>query len=390
MKEKRRFKLSAINGLRGIAILAVLYQHVLCDSLSNLLSRVRFLNLSADTFLFKHGWMGVNLFFILSGFVLFLPYYLQEREMCHKADFMQFYNRRFGRLMPLFLFNCLVCAAAAMRYQPFWYESFWRTVTTASMYSDVQWFPTINPALWSLMLEIYFSLLCPFLIVAWRRPGWKMLAFTVFAVAWIFRLVGAWTGHVCVFDSLPARLDDFLVGMLLCKVYFENRFVHIPVELALLGALLFLSGGTVLCELHMHAHAMPLPLVPFINNVLQLGFFFLCLAALRAQAFLRRIITCYPLQLLGMMCYSLYIWHLLALEPLTAGWQSHPVHLVQYAAFLLGISILSYRYIEFGYERDWKKLFAIPLDERQATFYGTELASQASGKENRQATAASQ
>ncbi len=64
-----------------------------------------------------------------------------------------------------------------------------------------------------------------------------------------------------------------------------------------------------------------------------------------------------PLQLAGMMCYSLYLWHMPLGEALPVtpgrGLQWH----VAYLVLLLLLSAFSYRYIEFGRERDTWKLF---------------------------------
>jgi peptidoglycan/LPS O-acetylase OafA/YrhL len=55
----------------------------------------------------------VNLFFILSGFVLFLPYAAGQRVMASWADVRHFYGRRFLRLMPLYYFAAVVILVLA-------------------------------------------------------------------------------------------------------------------------------------------------------------------------------------------------------------------------------------------------------------------------------------
>ncbi|HEY9774099.1 MAG TPA: acyltransferase [Planktothrix sp.] len=359
-------KLPVINGLRGLAILLVIYHHVIVPPLTAYLAhlhtlRVSGLSVPASELFFKQGWMGVNLFFILSGFVLYLPYYLGARTMQSRADVVDFYKRRAARLMPLFFINCFVCAFVAMRYQPFWFESFLPAVTTLSMFTDYQWMPTINPALWSLMIEIYFALICPFLFMAIGRIGWRKATVAIFVLAWIVRMAGAMTNHLSIQDSLPARLDDFVLGMILCRVYFERRMPKAGAKLLLTVSIASLAGATVLCDLWKNGSGLSPYVIPFIGNLIQVGFFSLSLGALRSQRALRTLFTNRALQLLGMMCYSIYMWHLVMLQPLTDGWITHPPRLLIYSVYLLIFSALSYRYIEFGSEKNWRKLFSPPF-----------------------------
>ncbi len=63
-------RLAEINGLRGIAILAVVWHHL---SFALVPTPPHLWGMPTEPVLWN-GWMGVNLFFILSGFVLYLPY----------------------------------------------------------------------------------------------------------------------------------------------------------------------------------------------------------------------------------------------------------------------------------------------------------------------------
>lgn len=52
--------------------------------------------------LFSNAWMGVSLFFILSGFVLALPFAEGRRKMCTMRDLGSYYHRRASRLIPVY------------------------------------------------------------------------------------------------------------------------------------------------------------------------------------------------------------------------------------------------------------------------------------------------
>jgi peptidoglycan/LPS O-acetylase OafA/YrhL len=91
----------AINGLRGIAILGVVYVH----SVAAIYVQIVGGQWSAATVpvaispLLTNGSTGVNLFFILSGFVLFLPIVAGNRPLDGIADYLSFYRHRSQRLV---------------------------------------------------------------------------------------------------------------------------------------------------------------------------------------------------------------------------------------------------------------------------------------------------
>jgi peptidoglycan/LPS O-acetylase OafA/YrhL len=99
---------------------------------------------------------------------------------------------------------------------------------------------------------------------------------------------------------------------------------------------------------------------PFLNNLFHL----VCAAGLlgllySSDGFLRFLFANRPIQIFGMMCYSLYVWHGVLIVP--AGIAAPGGYNVQnlgiYFAWLLLLSALSYRYIEFGHVREARPLF---------------------------------
>src|SRR5690349_10921917 len=87
-------RLGVINGLRGLAILAVMAHHFKSHLEPLIGPYLPGTSLSLSP-LIANGWTGVNLFFILSGFVLFLPYASGTRAMTSVHDAVTFYRHRF-------------------------------------------------------------------------------------------------------------------------------------------------------------------------------------------------------------------------------------------------------------------------------------------------------
>lgn len=60
------------------------------------------------------------------------------------------------------------------------------------------------------------------------------------------------------------------------------------------------------------------------------------------------------LQMLGLMSYSIYVWHDIMIAPLNA--RLDAVHVVRYLMMVLFLSAVTYRFVEFGYITDFRKL----------------------------------
>ena len=91
------------NGLRGLSILAVIYHHMFAERTPAGTGAIRVGGLTLLPYApLANGFLGVNLFFILSGFVLYLPYASGRRTMARGEDYRRFYVHRFQRIMPLY------------------------------------------------------------------------------------------------------------------------------------------------------------------------------------------------------------------------------------------------------------------------------------------------
>src|SRR6185503_5637229 len=92
-----------IDLLRGVAILGVVLHHLFWPSLDSAAYRLD--SSGVSLFFFNNGWLGVSLFFVLSGFVLYRPGIVADR-----ASIFDYYRSRAIRLWPLlFIFITFIC-----------------------------------------------------------------------------------------------------------------------------------------------------------------------------------------------------------------------------------------------------------------------------------------
>ena len=363
-------KLATVNGLRAFAILAVMYHHT--GAWPSEGPFLPWTTLSIGPIL-HNGWTGVNLFFILSGFVLFLPYAKGTRNLATFGDATTFYRRRFWRLMPAYYVAALVLLVVtyfADHPVSFGRESL-SLLTFSFVFSRYSFGPGYNPALWSLGVEVLFSLAFPLLIIAVRRFGIWRLLWVVLVTTLIARAVGRlWSPQFecphAISDNITGRLDEFVLGMVVAHLYVRDLIGVRARHLLLPGIALILAAwfGYDGCRTRSWQVVLTAPL----NNVLDAGLCAVLLAALSGRGVAVRFLSFVPLQVVGMMCYSLYLWqmpigHWLAEDPsdsLTG------LRLVWYVVLTFVVAALSYRFIEFGHVRDWRSLFLIPARRRRA------------------------
>lgn len=347
-------RLATIDLLRGVAILLVIHHHIWggFTPASWLVDRPPYLAVLAN------GAYGVNLFFLLSGFVLFLPYVQAEARAVRWDEVARFYRRRGRRLLPLYY----VSVAVAFLLQVGWsgpskgaLEELAFVATFLFQFSEGHFFPRLNPVLWSLGIEVAFSLLLPFLAVACLRIGMLRAVLAAVALAMLTRWIGtAWSPSLSLTNSVLGRLDDFVVGMAAAWT-----FVHWPPARR---PWLWIASGLVTIQLACMASDawilrhewLRAVLVP---DALSVGAF----ALLRGMLAPTLATPWRGIQLIGRMSYSLYLWHVVVRDQMfpLVGVRS-PGRLALYFVLLFGFSALTYRFVEFRHERDWRTLFRIP------------------------------
>ncbi|HMF53716.1 MAG TPA: acyltransferase [Edaphobacter sp.] len=286
-----------LDGLRFIAIVTVVLFHMYGQIQHNrlLVLQPRYHYLAR---FFSQGNRGVQLFFIISGFILARPFAQHHLFGEQWPSLRKYFLRRVTRLEPPYIFNLLVTALAVLFIQ---HES-WRVVLPhllASMgyvhnliYSTPS---TINPAAWSLEIEIQFYILAPLLtlLFAIEKPALRRLI----AVVFILVIGACQTAGFPSFGRLAllGQLQYFLTGLLFADLFLTvmPRWNHDWKWdiLSLLGwPALFLLGDSSL--------GLWLPFLALI----------LYIAAFRGVV-MYAIVRNTWIAVIGGMCYTLYLWH---------------------------------------------------------------------------------
>ena len=355
-------RLGVINGLRGYAILGVIYFHLIGVFFNQpgwYSLNIGKIPIFPFTYL-GHGWLGVDLFFILSGFVLYLPYANGNRELKTIANLGSFYKNRATRLLPLYYISLVISIFFIAHESNIHEWLFWKKMilmfTVTFNFSKETFIPSYNYVLWSLGIEVLFSAIFPLLIWIILKKGIIKLCIIVFYFSFIIRVISGFypeyniAPHLNIIkDSLFGRLDDFVAGMLLCHWFVTNwkqKYFEQYSKIIFFFSLVVITIGCYFSD-YIFLKYLPSYLEPLINTIFQLGFGLLTLSILHMKTnALHFLFSNKLIQLTGMMCYSLYIWHGNMRMVFMADYSA--LRIITYLIFLFSLSFLTYRYIEFG------------------------------------------
>ena len=329
-----------VEGLRGVAAILVVLYH----------SRMG---------LFHGGFIGVDIFFVVSGFVITrqvvlaldrgrfsLEWFLHRRvrRLLPAATLMVAATLFIGNLVlfPIDLVNLAESSIAVLAWVGNFY--FWR---------QHSYFADSGPELpllhmWSLGVEAQFYLLFPFLLLAMLRWFPRHATSALGAVAAVSLALSIWGTHQhpgASFYLLPTRLWQFLVGaMLVLRGQDATVSGNARQGLAFLGAAAMLVGATRLSP------QTPYPgvaaLLPVLATALVVSF------APGTQV--GRLLSRPQFVAVGAASYSLYLWHwpVLVFLRYRFGADPGPVLLALALVAIAVLTYLSWRFIEEPYRRN--------------------------------------
>jgi peptidoglycan/LPS O-acetylase OafA/YrhL len=233
-----------LDGIRGIALLAVMLSH----GGGRYILQTTF---AAKLFAYAMvpGWSGVELFFVLSGFLI-TGILLQSKTA--ENYFTSFYARRFLRIFPIYYFVVTVGLVAAhynfwwnammpperMRIAYYFYAQNWPVFWNHGAYQTVSAFGHF----WSLAVEEQFYLVWP--LVIWLLPeGWILSLCTaglVIALPLRFYMVHRYAESLGAMVLTTSRMDGLLVGVMLAILLRKGQIPLRWIYAALgLGAAIF-------------------------------------------------------------------------------------------------------------------------------------------------------
>ena len=193
--------------LRGIAVLMVVLFHL-------------------EIFFFESGFLGVDIFFVISGYLM--------AQLYNKGTTLDFYKKRFKRILPAYFVTIglvtfvvgvstipsdanqridrLIYDILAISNMAFWLEN--------TYFAKAEFRPLLN--LWSLAIELQYYLIVPLLLPIVRRSKFLLLAFILISLAATFFVTTV--SPKTSFFMLPFRVWEFLIGAYVAW-HIKSRFL---------------------------------------------------------------------------------------------------------------------------------------------------------------------
>jgi peptidoglycan/LPS O-acetylase OafA/YrhL len=217
-------EIAAISGMRGFAALWVFVYHFWVLEVSAPVV-VSFFGIRVDlTWCFTFGWLGVPIFFVLSGFLLAQPFVRQlDTPGSSNIRIRAYAIRRILRVFPAYYFQLIVLIGLAYFFQfgnyPHGLAS-WFAHLTMTFFCPPYFIDGLNGAWWTLPIEFSFYLLLPLIAILLKPQRWMLLMLFCFGVMLCYRYViySVYLGtDVLLYiriSLLPGTLDSFGLGML--------------------------------------------------------------------------------------------------------------------------------------------------------------------------------
>lgn len=352
-----RVRYAGLDGLRAFAVAVVLVYHLFPGVLPG-------------------GFIGVDVFFVISGFLI-TSLLVRERRETGRIDLRRFWVRRARRLLPAIAALVLVCSTAALAIGgdvlvglprqilgAFTFSANWLSIAADSSYF-AQGAPELFRNLWSLAVEEQFYLVWPLILLALAllRSWWArfaiVLAAAVASAVWMAVLVVPGEDPTRVYFGSDTHSFGLSLGAALALLVLRMRPIDLDAgESALqvfvrrwlppLGALAVL--GLVVSAYAMAADAAftyrgGLALVSLLTAIA-------IWAAIAPGSSLGRTLDLAPLRFVGARSYGLYLWHwpVFVLACAAVPDENEPATALLVGAGSLAVTgaaaLLSYRYLE--------------------------------------------
>ncbi len=342
-----------IDGLRAVAVLLVVAYHVRLPG-------------------FDGGYIGVDVFFVISGFLI-TGILTAEYERSSTVDVARFWARRARRLLPaatLTLVATVIAAAALLSpltqrsvaemalYTAAYVPNLFLAVESADYFnSDVSANPLIH--YWSLAVEEQFYLVWPLVVLGLSALGRRLGSGRVVVAGLALIAIASFVHSVRLTDagstwayySPLSRAWEFAAGgllaLLLPRAAARGRAGGPPGPSPVASGALFAAGALVLAwSLATTGYTTPFPGWAAVGPVG--GTLLMVAAAPGPRSLVGRPLGLAPVQWLGRVSYSWYLWHwpVLVIARLSAGGDLSGPARVALAVAALGLAGLTHRLVE--------------------------------------------
>lgn len=323
-----------ISGLRALAVIPVLLFHAKIPFVSG-------------------GFLGVDLFFVISGYLITGD--IVRRIQSNTFSFISFYDRRARRILPALLLVIAVTSILAPLFMvPYDIKNYGQSVVasifaannillwmTSGYWSHAAEFKPLYHT-WSLGVEEQYYFVIPLLLffaygILKRFAAFYVVVLSVLVISFVHSLLA--TSHEYNFLIIFTRAWELMAGGALA-VYLAHRSLRPQPVLAFLGLCLVLVSFVF--PYVVSSNQALVNLLPVLGAFIIIGF------SDERSTFVGRILAVRPMVFIGLISYSVYLWHqpLIAFFRLASEYEPDPYVLAAVSLLSIPLAYLSWRFVE--------------------------------------------
>lgn len=303
-----------IDGLRFLAIFLVIFRHI---NIFVLVKTPFSFSDSPDSHwlintLCSNGDRGVWLFFVISGFILALPFARHYLDRQKKVSLKGFYLKRLTRLEPPYIIVTILCFILLILKGKYGFGELLAPLGSSLLYlhNIFPFGPYINGVAWSLEIEVQFYLLVPLFTLLFRLSA-KIRRLIFIFIILLFPILNRY--YFLPFESLYNFVHFFFLGFLLADLYVSNfkinlnKITSLAIGLPTFITLLYIDITDSL-----------------INQLIFLLLIFIFYSLVLHDKIWKKIWSQKILTTFGGMCYTIYLLHvpiMSGIGNITAHWQ---------------------------------------------------------------------
>ena len=286
-----------VDGLRALAVMPVLFFH-------------------AGFSLFSGGYIGVDIFFVISGYLI--TSIIQREITQNRFSIVNFYERRARRIFPALFFICLVCIPFAYYWMlPFELKSFFDSLIAINLFSsnflfwqESEYFSAaaeLKPLLhtWSLSVEEQFYVFFPAFLLFLNKFKHSIILLAVLLISLLSLALSEYAAShhpTANFYLLPTRLWELGIGALLALS--SPFWIKTKQFTAQIGSIIGIIGITF--SIFYFDNTTPFPgrwaLIPVFSTALIIVF-------AKPNNLVGKLLSQKALVSIGLISYSTYLWH---------------------------------------------------------------------------------
>jgi peptidoglycan/LPS O-acetylase OafA/YrhL len=365
-------RLPELDGLRGIAILLVLLRHAVRPIIEQHGSLLRVGSWDLATPLLN-GWMGVDLFFVLSGFLI--THHLLNRwpARFNRTFMLRYWGKRLLRTFPAYVAAVFVALSGVIPFFEVKTESTAHTLAIHLLFLQDYFGSELVAAFWSLGVEEKFYLLCPLVLLYVSRltPQRQLITLTVLALLptllrvstlavspveyldypaffWTIRspfhlaMDGLWTGVICALIYANKQRRESIRALHIRRV----ANISLAVLIVSISSVAWFDGGWYYAS-------------SIVLTVVALAFGGLLLSSILGQSRVSETLRSAWLRTMSTISYSVYLVHLMLL-PLALdlvrrflpAFEAQPgTHFLAFAPIFLALSVAAGLALHFAVEK---------------------------------------